>query len=113
MAALGHPGDLPRVLLRRPPVDEEQEVSRLSSLISSPSPDDDAPLSPSTPLPPTALTAVSAWPDRRPLDLKRALCVWNCCLSLVSFVGFIRIGGHLLYLLSPHGGFAFRDTVCR
>ena len=29
-----------------------------------------------------------------------------------SIVGAVRVGSHLLYLLSPWGGFSFRDTIC-
>lgn len=50
--------------------------------------------------------------DRKPFDLKPALSAWNMCLSLVSAMGALRVGSHLLYLLSPWGGYSFRDTIC-
>lgn len=31
---------------------------------------------------------------------------------MVSAVGAFRVGAHLLYLLSPFGGYSFRDTIC-
>jgi len=49
----------------------------------------------------------------RPLPVKRALAFWNLALSIVSFLGAVRVGSHLLYLLSPWGGYTFRDTICR
>jgi len=50
---------------------------------------------------------------RRPLPVKKYLAGWNLALSLVSAVGAFRVGSHLLYLLSPWGGYTFRDTICR
>ncbi|GAB5033480.1 fatty-acyl elongase [Nannochloropsis oceanica] len=49
---------------------------------------------------------------RKAFDLKTILCLWNLSLSLISFAGAVRVGTHLLYLLSPWGGFSFRDTIC-
>lgn len=49
---------------------------------------------------------------RKAFHLKTALCLWNLSLSLISIAGAVRVGTHLLYLLSPWGGFSFRDTIC-
>jgi len=49
---------------------------------------------------------------RKAFHLQTGLCIWNLFLSLVSMAGAIRVGTHLLYLLSPWGGFSFRDTIC-
>lgn len=49
----------------------------------------------------------------RAWNLKGSLAAWNLFLSIVSAIGAFRVGLHLLYLLSPQGGYTFRDTMCR
>lgn len=49
---------------------------------------------------------------RRPFNLERPLALWNLALAVVSAVGAFRVGAHLLYLLSPFGGYSFRDSIC-
>lgn len=48
----------------------------------------------------------------RPFNLKMSLALWNLSLSIVSIIGAVRVGTHLLYLISPWGGYSFRDTIC-
>jgi hypothetical protein len=50
--------------------------------------------------------------ERKAFDLKPALAAWNLALSLVSTLGALRVASHLGYLLSPWGGYSFRDTIC-
>ena len=47
--------------------------------------------------------------DRKALDLKKPLALWNLALSLFSFCGAMRTVPHLLHHIAT---MPFRDTIC-
>ena len=47
--------------------------------------------------------------DRKALDLKKPLALWNLALSLFSFCGMMRTVPHLLHNIAT---MSFRDTIC-
>jgi len=49
----------------------------------------------------------------RAWSLTGPLAAWNLLLAVVSAIGAFRVGTHLIYLLSPWGGYSFYDTICK
>ena len=47
--------------------------------------------------------------DRKPVELKTPLALWNLCLSLFSFCGMVRTVPRLLHSIATK---PFRDTIC-